>query len=88
LELVGLPEKPVEIGDGGKIGGWSADALRRNLEAVRSNRVFIRRIDGENNGVDTADITKEETVPGDQAEEAARILAEGAGTRRSGRSAK
>jgi hypothetical protein len=57
LELVRLPEKLVEIGDGGKIGGWSADALRRNLEAVRSNRVFIQRIDGENNGVDMEDIT-------------------------------
>jgi hypothetical protein len=91
LELVGLPEKPIEIGEGGKIGGWSADALRRNLEAVRSNRVFIRRIDGDNNnGAELADITidEEDEAAGDQEEEAARILAEGAGNRRSGRGAK
>src|SRR6202035_686034 len=44
LELVGLPEKPMEIGEGGKIGGWSADALRRNLEAIKADRVTIRRI--------------------------------------------
>jgi hypothetical protein len=89
LELVGLPEKPVEIGDSGKFGGWSADALRRNLEAVRSNRVFIRRIDGESNGIDIGDITiEEETGAGDQVEEAARILAEGAGTGRNGRGGK
>jgi hypothetical protein len=91
LELVGLPEKPIEIGEGGKIGGWSADALRRNLEAVRSNRVFIRRIDGDNNnGAELVDIAidEEDEAAGDQEEEAARILAEGAGNRRSGRGAK
>ena len=97
LELVGLPEKPVEIGEGGKIGGWSADALRRNLEAVRANRVFIRKIDQlEPDGVELADITVEnepehievsEEPHVDQEQEAARILAEGAGTRRGRRSA-
>jgi len=44
LELLGLPEKPVEIGEGGKTGGWSAEALRKNLEAMRANRVYIRRL--------------------------------------------
>lgn len=60
LELVGLPEKPVEIGEGGKIGGWSAEALRKNLEAVRSNRVYIQRVGlqaGESNPVDLMDVT-------------------------------
>ena len=95
LELVGLPEKPVEIGEGGKIGGWSADALRRNLEAVRANRVFIRRIDGTDGTIELADVTVEEepavdaedNLGIDVEEEAARILAEGAGTRRGRRSA-
>ena len=93
LELVGLPEKPVEIGEGGKIGGWSADALRRNLEAVRANRVFIRRVDGGDGAItEMAEITMEEEpevaqeengvgVGVDVEEEAARILAEGTGTR-------
>src|SRR5579859_5763213 len=45
LELVGLPYKPVEIGEGGKYGGWTAEALRRNLEALRGNRVYIRRVE-------------------------------------------
>ena len=95
LELVGLPEKPVEIGEGGKIGGWSADALRRNLEAVRANRVFIRRIDGTDGTTELVDVTMEEepeadgedNVGVDVDEEAARILAEGAGTRRGRRGA-
>jgi hypothetical protein len=95
LELVGLPEKPVEIGEGGKIGGWSADALRRNLEAVRANRVFIRRIDGLDGTTELVDATVgeepeadvESKVDVDVEEEAARILAEGAGTRRGRRSA-
>ena len=93
LELVGLPEKPVEIGEGGKIGGWSADALRRNLEAVRANRVFIRRIDGEDGTAELVDVTMEDEPEGednvavDVEEEAARILAEGAGTRRGRRGA-
>lgn len=102
LELVGLPEKPVEIGEGGKIGGWSAEALRKNLEAVRSNRVYIQRLGlqaGESNPMDLTDMTIEtmedeaeaeeirvkEDVAGVQEEEAARILAEGAGKRRGGR---
>jgi hypothetical protein len=91
LELVGLPEKPVEIGEGGKIGGWSADALRRNLEAVRANRVFIRRIDGADETVELVDVTMEDEPEGenpvDVDEEAARILAEGPGTRRGRRGA-
>ena len=45
MELVGLPEKPVPIGDGGKIGAWNADALRKNIQAVRADRVYTRRID-------------------------------------------
>ena len=96
LELVGLPEKPVEIGEGGKIGGWSADALRRNLEAVRSNRVFIRRFDQADNAnpTDIPMINDEPEQPEGQEEvvgedeEAARILAEGAGNRTRGRRAK
>src|SRR5438874_13388144 len=44
LELVGLPERLVEIGEGGKIGGWSAEALSKNHESVRSNRVYIQRV--------------------------------------------
>ena len=102
LELVGLPEKPVEIGEGGKIGGWSADALRKNLEAVRANRVYIRRIDQreENTHPELAgmmmvepepeipDVLHDDSVGGQQEEEAARILAESAGgTRRGGRRA-
>ena len=97
LELVGLPEKPVEIGEGGKIGGWSADALRRNLEAVRSNRVFIRRINVGDNAdpTDIGMINDEPEQPevqddlaGGEEEEAARILAEGpAGNRTRGRRA-
>jgi hypothetical protein len=97
LELVGLPEKPVEIGEGGKIGGWSADALRRNLEAVRSNRVFIRRIDQAGDVNNAADISEMviddegDRTDGhddvDQEEEAARILAESAGHRRGRRAA-
>jgi hypothetical protein len=97
LELVGLPEKPVEIGEGGKIGGWSADALRKNLEAVRANRVYIRRLDqsGDNTHHELVDMMIEEPEPelpdlldenaGGQEEEAARILAESAGHRRGGR---
>jgi hypothetical protein len=102
LELVGLPEKPIEIGEGGKIGGWSAEALRKNLEAVRASRVYIRRVDqqmGEANPTELMDITIEtidnepeieevqgqDDVAGVQEEEAARILAEGAGNRRGGR---
>ena len=104
LELVGLPEKPVEIGEGGKIGGWSADALRRNLEAVRSNRVQIRRIAGphvqqlQNNHIELNAIANMDpepeiamevpnNLPAHQEQEAARILAEGAGPRRVGRRA-
>jgi len=104
MELVGLPEKPVEIGEGGKIGGWSADALRRNLEAVRSGRVFLRRVgDG---GVIAENTLAMKTDPLEQRveeepsespetqgnagaeEEAVRILAHGAGTRRAKKSAK
>src|SRR5579859_5081355 len=97
LELVGLPEKPVEIGEGGKIGGWSADALRKNLEAVRANRVFIRRLDqtADNTHPELASMMIGEPEPelpdllhdnaGGQVEEAARILAESAGNRRGGR---
>lgn len=98
LELVGLAETPMEVGEGGKIGGWSADALRRNLEAIKSNRVFLRRIgQADNNGIDMlGDFTMEEPseaqqVPdesaGVQEEEAARILAEGAGGNRRGKRA-
>jgi hypothetical protein len=97
LELVGLPEKPMEIGEGGKIGGWSADALRRNLEAIKADRVTIRRIEPvENNGLDiVGGFSLEEPelqgIPdetaGVQEEEAARILAEGAGGNRSRRRA-
>jgi hypothetical protein len=98
LELIGLPEKPMELGEGGKIGGWSADALRRNLEAIKSNRVFIRRVgQADNNGMDMlGDFTIEEQpepqgIPdesaGVQEEEAARILAEGAGGNRRARRA-
>jgi hypothetical protein len=92
LELVGLPEKPVEIGEGGKIGGWSADALRRNLEALRANRVFIRKIDdGTIPGAEMHAAPKEEELDmlvdqveeaGVQVEEAARILTEGVEHRR------
>jgi len=97
LELVGLPEKPVEIGEGGKIGGWSADALRKNLEAVRANRVYIRRLDqsGEHTHPELDDMMIQEPEPelpdllhdgaSGQEEEAARILAESAGNRRGGR---
>jgi hypothetical protein len=103
MELVGLPEKPVEIGEGGKIGGWSADALRKNLEAVRSGRVFLRKIEGAENTLatatagDEADVSMEEPEAKAEApaqgnagaeEEAVRILAEGAGTRRARRSVK
>jgi hypothetical protein len=101
MELVGLPETPVEIGEGGKIGGWSADALRRNLEAVRSGRVFLRRVDGtgkatvEANGEKMEEHAEEEggkkaAGQGNSGaeEEAVRILAQGAGTRRGRRSAK
>jgi hypothetical protein len=101
LELVGLPEKPVEIGEGGKIGGWSADALRKNLEAVRANRVYIRRIDQREDNThpelagmimaepepEIPDVLHEDIAGGQQEEEAARILAESAGTRRGGRRA-
>jgi hypothetical protein len=92
-----LPEKPMEIGEGGKIGGWSADALRRNLEAIKADRVTIRRIEqAENNGLDiVGEFSLEEPelqgIPdetaGVQEEEAARILAEGAGGNRSRRRA-
>jgi hypothetical protein len=97
LELVGLPEKPIEIGEGGKIGGWSADALRRNLEALRTNRVFIRRIDeGPMTGTEMASVPMEEELDmlvdqgeeaGVQEEEAARILTEGVEHRRGRRAA-
>ena len=92
MELVGLPEKPVEIGDGGKIGGWSADALRKNLDAVRTNRVFIRRLDTTGGGaVDVMDGVEEEAEEeedgrdGKQEQEAAMILAESAGGNRRGK---
>jgi hypothetical protein len=94
FELVGLPEKPVEIGEGGKIGGWSADALRRNLDAVRNNRVYIRKIEQTDATVpvELAELTVEpepevqEVHSGvNQEQEAARILAESAGGNRRGR---
>jgi hypothetical protein len=92
MELVGLPEKPVEIGDGGKIGGWSADALRKNLDAVRTNRVYIRRLDTTGGGaVDVMDGVEEEEEEeedgpdGKQEQEAAMILAESAGGNRRGK---
>jgi hypothetical protein len=94
FELVGLPEKPVEIGEGGKIGGWSADALRRNLDAVRNNRVFIRRIDQTDAAgpieLSELDVEPEHEVQEshsavNQEQEAARILAESAGGNRRGR---
>ena len=72
LELVGLPERPVEIGEGGKIGGWSAEALRKNLEAVRSNRVYIQRVGlqaGESNPMDLMDMTIETMEVEAEAEE-------------------
>lgn len=85
MELVGLPEKPVEINASGKIGGWSADALRKNLEAVRDNRVYIRSI-GQGNGAndeicDTDEVAevKQERNEGKQEQEAAMILAKSAG---------
>lgn len=94
FELVGLPEKPVEIGEGGKIGGWSADALRRNLDAVRNNRVYIRRID-QTDGAGPVELSElavepepevQESHSGvNQEQEAARILAESAGGNRRGR---
>lgn len=98
LELIGLPEKPIGVGEGGKIGGWSADALRRNLEAIKANRVFLRRVgQAESNGMDMlGEFTIEEQpeqqgnpdeLAGVQEEEAARILAEGAGGNRRGRRA-
>jgi hypothetical protein len=97
LELVGLAEKPVEIGESGKIGGWSAEALRRNLEALRANRVFLRRIDeGPMTGTEMANVPMEEELDmlvdqndeaGVQEEEAARILTEGVEHRRGRRSA-
>ena len=96
FELVGLPEKPVEIGEGGKIGGWSADALRRNLDAVRNNRVYIRRI-GQADPTGPVELTEvvveeepliQEVQSGvNQEQEAARILAESAGGNRRGRRA-
>src|SRR5271170_2923841 len=94
FELVGLPEKPVEIGDGGKIGGWSADALRRNLEAVRNNRVYIRKIEQTDatGHVELTELAVEEEPEIEevnnsvnQEQEAARILAESAGGNRRGR---
>jgi len=94
FELIGLPDKPVEIGDGGKIGGWSADALRRNLEAVRNNRVYIRRIEQadvhvpvELSGLSVEEEPEIEEVNNgvNQEQEAARILAESAGGNRRGR---
>ena len=102
MELVGLPETPVEIGEGGKIGGWSADALRRNLEAVRGGRVFLRRVGDravENTIAVKADPIEQpvEEEPSEDPEtqgnvgaeeEAVRILAHGAGTRRAKKSAK
>jgi hypothetical protein len=96
FELVGLPEKPVEIGDGGKIGGWSADALRRNLEAVRNNRVYIRKIEQTDatGHVELTELAVEEEPEIEevnnsvnQEQEAARILAESAGGNRRGRRA-
>jgi len=97
LELVGLPERPTELQEGGKIGGWSADALRRNLEAVRAGKVYIRRI-GQDGPVGqlshdhiadfTVETMEEEAEDGGEGvgeeEEAAMILAEG---NRRGRSA-
>lgn len=96
LELVGLPEKPVEIGEGGKIGGWSADALRRNLEAVRAGRVVLKKVDNTETigGAEMAVINMEpvpvlepapepqKSMGANEDQEAARILAEGAGSRR------
>jgi hypothetical protein len=92
LELVGLPEPPVEVGDGGKIGGWSADALRRNLEALKSGQVYIRSVEqsqiiiGEVAGVDLDEAPVPESAQQAsgiiQEQEAARILAGGTGTRR------
>jgi hypothetical protein len=94
LELIGLPERPIEVGEGGKIGGWSADALRRNLEAIKADNVFIRRIAPVKDGLDiVGEFSIEESelqgtpdeTAGVQEEEAARILAEGAGGNRSRR---
>ena len=89
LELVGLPEKPVEIGEGGKIGGWSADALRRNLDAVKANTVFIRRIGGADGTAQVVNVNVEGEPEvqrahdgGDVEEAAARILAGGRRGRR------
>ena len=91
VELVGLPEKPVEIDENGRIGAWSADALKNNLEALRMNRVYIRRIDNTGgDAVDLMDGVEEESEgaedgrDGTQEQEAAMILTDSAGGNRRG----